>query len=85
MKVYSNNEKYGYSSVALFPTDEWEYIKKMKMIKVEKIPITSQSKFRKHLYDHREMETKFMKELDGEFSETKEDYKKSKIRVKIEK
>jgi hypothetical protein len=55
------------------------------MIKVEKIPITSQSKFRKHLYDHREMETKFMKELDGEFSETKEDYKKSKIRVKIEK
>jgi len=85
MKVYSNNEKYGYSSVSLFPSDEWEYIKKMNFIKAETLPITSQSKFRKYLYDHREMENKFMKELNREFAETKEEYKKSKIRVKIEK
>lgn len=88
MKVYSNNEKYGYSSVSLFPSDEWEYLKKTKIVKIENIPITSQSRFRKYLYDHREMETKFMKELDREFIETKEEYKKSKIkniRVKNEK
>jgi hypothetical protein len=78
MKVYSENEIYGNPSVSLFISDEWDYVKKM--IKGENIPIISQSKFRKYLHDHREIKNKFIKELELNFSETKEEYKKSKIK-----
>lgn len=85
MKVYSENEKYGNPSVSLFPSDEWDYIKKMSFVNVEKIPIISQSKFRMYLHDHSKIKTKFIKELEREFEKVKEEYKKSRIRVKIEK
>jgi hypothetical protein len=85
MKVYSDNETYRNPSVSLFHSDEWNYIKKMNIIKVEKISVISQSKFRMYLYDHRGVKTKFIKELEREFAESKEEYKKSKIRVKLEK
>lgn len=88
MKVYSDNLKYGNPNVTLLPSDEWDYVKNMNFIKVEKIPVSSQSKFRMHLYDHHAIKVKFMKELDREFIESKEEYKKSKIktiRIKIEK
>lgn len=85
MKVYSDNFRYRNSNVALLSSDEWEYVKKMNIIKVENIPITSQSRFRMHLYDHNAVKVKFIKELEREFAESKDEYKKSKIRVKIEK
>jgi len=85
MKVYSENEKYRNPNVSLFHSDEWDYIKKMNIIKVEKIPITSQSRFRMFLYDHNAVKIKFIKEVEREFKEAKEEYKNSKIRVKIEK
>lgn len=85
MKVYSENEKYGNPNVSLFHSDEWDYIKKMNIIKVEKIPITSQSRFRMFLYDYNAVKVKFIKEVEREFKEAKEEYKNSKIRVKIEK
>jgi hypothetical protein len=85
MKVYNDNYRYGNPSVSLFPSDEWDYIKKMNIIKGENIPITSQSRFRMHLYDNATTKKKFIKEAEREFEESKEEYKKSKIRVKIEK
>lgn len=85
MKVYSENVRYRNPSVSLFHSDEWDYIKKMNIIKVENIPITSQSRFRMHLYDDATTKKKFIKEVEREFEESKEEYKKSKIRVKIEK
>ena len=85
MKVYSENERYINPSVSLFHSDEWNYIKKMNIIKGDDIPITSQSRFRMYLHDHNEIKTKFIKEVEREFKEAKEEYKKSKIRVKIEK
>lgn len=78
MKVYSENEKYRNPNVSLFHSDEWNYIKKMNIIKVEKISIISQSKFNIFLYDHGAVKVKFIKELEREFEKTKEEYKKSK-------
>ena len=87
MKVYSDNEKYGNPNVHLLSSDEWDYLEIMNLdiIKVEKIPITSQPRFRMYLHDHTGIKTKFIKELEKEFEEAKEEYKKSKMRVKIEK
>lgn len=85
MKVYSENETYRNPNVSLFHSDEWGYIKKMNIIKVEKIPIISQSKFRMFLHRDNAVKVKFIKEVEREFKEAKEEYKKSKISVKIEK
>jgi hypothetical protein len=87
MKVYSDNEKYGNPNVHLLSSDEWDYLEIMNLdiIKVEKVPITSQPRFRMYLHDHGGIKTKFIKELEKEFEEAKEEYKKSKMRVKIEK
>lgn len=85
MKVYSDNIRYRNLNVSLLSSDEWEYVKKMNIIKVENIPITSQSKFRTHLHNNDTIKIKFIKELEREFAESKDEYKKSKIRVKIEK
>jgi len=82
MKVYGDNEKYRNPSVSLFHSDEWNYIKKMKLDK--KIPTTSQSRFRMYLHDHNVVKVKFIKDLELIFEEVKEEYKKSKVRVKIE-
>lgn len=82
MKVYSENERYRNPNVTLLPSDEWKYAKMMNIIKVENIPIISQPKFRTHLYEHSAIKTKFMKELEREFEDAKEEYKKSKMRVK---
>ena len=81
MKVYGENEKYRNPRVTLLPSDEWDYVKKMKVIKVENIPISSQLKFRMQLHDDHVMKGKFMKELQREFENAKEEYKKSTIRV----
>jgi hypothetical protein len=85
MKVYSENVRYRNPSVSLFHSDEWDYIKKMNIINVAKIPIISQLKFRMYLYYHNAVKVRFIKELEREFTESKEEYKKSKIRVKLEK
>ena len=87
MKVYSDNEKYGNPNVHLLSSDEWDYLEIMNLdiIKVEKIPVTSQPRFRMYLHDHGGIKTNFIKELEKEFEEAKEEYKKSKMRVKIEK
>jgi hypothetical protein len=85
MKVYGDNEIYKNLSVTLFHSDEWEYIKKMNFIKVYAIPITSQSRFRMYLHDHGAVKNNVIKELELKFKEAKEEYKNSKIRVKIEK
>ena len=87
MKVYGDNEKYRNPSIALLSSDEWEYIKKTKLdiVDTEKVPTTSQLRFRMYLHDHGEIKSKIIKELELRFEETKEEYKKSKIRVKIEK
>ena len=87
MKVYGDNEKYRNPSIALLSSDEWEYIKKTKLdiVDTEKVPTTSQLRFRMYLHDHGEIKSKVIKELELRFEEAKEEYKKSKIRVKIEK
>jgi hypothetical protein len=78
MKVYSENENYRNPNVALLPSDEWEYVEMMNIIEVENIPIFSQPRFRMYLYEHDAIKAKFMKELELNFSDTKEEYKKSK-------
>ena len=78
MKVYSENVRYRNPSVSLFHSDEWDHIKKMNIIKVENIPITSQSRFRMHLHDDATSKKKFIKEVQREFEEAKEEYKKVK-------
>ena len=50
----------------------------MNIIKVENIPITSQSRFRMHLHDDATSKKKFIKEVQREFEEAKEEYKKVK-------
>lgn len=78
MKVYSENEKYRNPNITLLPSDEWEYVEMMNIIEVENIPIFSQPRFRMYLYEHDAIKAKFMKELELNFSDTKEEYKKSK-------
>ena len=87
MKVYSDNEKYRNPNVDLLSSDEWDYLEIMNLdiIKVEKIPVTSQPRFRMYLHDHGGIKTNFIKELEKEFEEAKEEYKKGKMRLKIEK
>lgn len=90
MKVYSDNEKYRSPRITLLSSDEWDYVKKMKVIKIENIPIISQSRFRMYLYDDDVIKSKFIKELEINFSHTKEEYKKVKsksknMHVKLEK
>ena len=50
----------------------------MNIIEVENIPIFSQPRFRMYLYEHDAIKAKFMKELELNFSDAKEEYKKSK-------
>ena len=65
MKVYSDNEKYRNPNVDLLSSDEWDYLEIMNLdiIKVEKIPVTSQPRFRMYLHDHGGIKTNFIKEL----------------------
>ena len=78
MKVYSENEKYRNPNITLLPSDEWEYVEMMNIIELENIPIFSQPRFRMYLYEHDAIKAKFMKELELNFSDAKEEYKKSK-------
>ena len=56
----------------------------MDIIKDEKIPMTSQSRFRTYLHDHNVVKVKLIKDLELNFEQVKEEYKKSKVRAKIE-
>jgi hypothetical protein len=77
-KVYSKNDRYRNASTRLLPVDELRYVKNMKFIKSNNIPVESQHIFRKFLHDNHSTEDKFLHELEKEFAEVKKEYIESK-------
>lgn len=77
-KIYSKNERYRDASTRLLPVDELHYIKNMKFIKINNIPVKSQHIFRKFLHENRSIEGKFLDELEKEFADVKKEYIDSK-------